>query len=181
MSKLTDSFKEVLVHNSHGFYGRGHVFIAYSSATTGRGSRSAYWSVVRPGYETDPNAYFRDYGTKTFPVWARGQGTTLKEVRAEKLEEAKRWAEEKYGSVAEWKKDPYGSWGELTYVKARTKALKAKVAALPFHVGDKVQINGEGEIRVIRLYNGDGNLMLDGDHGYEPPYYTPAQFTKVGG
>ena len=58
MSKLTDSFRKVRVINSWDFYGPGVPFISYTPADNGRGGRSAYVHVVRPGYSTDPKAHW---------------------------------------------------------------------------------------------------------------------------
>lgn len=179
MSKFTNELKDLSIHNESGFYETGRVYIVYSPSTTGRLSRSARWIVCRPGYKTDPDAHFMDNGNKVFSVWG-ASGMSLKELRAQKLKEAQQWVEEMYGPVTEWKKDPFGGWSDASYVKARTKALKAALKALPFRTGDQVRVEGQDEVRIVSGFNGDGNIMLEGDpRGINMIAYTVAQLTKA--
>lgn len=126
MSKATDVFRAAKVFNSHNFYGHGNVYITYTPNDYGRGGRSAYWAVCRPGFKTDAEAHWRDYGNKTFTLY-RHQGTHAQR-RAASLADAQAWAAERYG-ITEWAKDPYGSFGEAGFVKARIAELKNAVAA----------------------------------------------------
>lgn len=178
MSKFTNELQEALIHNSHEFFGKGNVYISYMPADNGRGGRSAYWYVARPGYETNPDSHWRDYGNKVFLVWGGGK-QTHKEAKASTLEEAQKWVEEKYG-IKEWARDPFGAYGEATFVKARTKALKAKIKNLPFRTGDSVLVNGEGDVRVIARINRADSIKLEGDPaGYNGITYNPSELTKV--
>jgi hypothetical protein len=117
VSKLTESYKALQIHNAWGFAGHGNPYITYHAADNGRGGRCAQWVVVRPGYQTDPNAHFLDHGCKTFGVWG-------KDVKTLKLQYAREWAGKKYG-ITEWDRTPFGSWMDAGFVKARLAELKA--------------------------------------------------------
>jgi hypothetical protein len=71
-------------------------YIWYRRVLPGRGYQPAAWQVIRPGFRTDPDGYWRDHGHKTFTVYSRDD-------RIAKGEEAKEWASKQYG-IAEWKK-----------------------------------------------------------------------------
>lgn len=179
MSKFTDELQDVNVVNAHNFYvTMGVVFISFMPGSTGRFYQSAKWCVFCQGHETDPDAHFMDHKTKTFSVSRYFEKGSLKEIRANKLAEAKAWAEKRYG-VKSWAKDPFGSWGEETYVKARTKALKAKIKAAPFRTGDTVRVCDEGELRTVACITVNG-VMLEGDpHGLRAVFYKDSELTKV--
>lgn len=131
MSKLTDSFHEVGVHNAWEFYGRGTPFIAYRPQEGVFGSR---WQVVRPGFKTDPSAHWSDHGYKTFTVFGQ-DGATHARKKELARGEAEEWASERYG-INEWKKDPFGSYGEASFIDARIRELKTAVKAQrPFVTG----------------------------------------------
>lgn len=115
MSKLVEQLRSVRIFNAHEFAGKGNVFISYSPAITGRGSRSAHYVVSRPGYVTDPNAHWQDYGHKTFTCW-RGVD------RPAAFEEAKTWAGARY-KITEWARTPFGSWMSASFVKQRLAEL----------------------------------------------------------
>ena len=123
MSKLTEQYKTLGIHNPHNFAGHGNVFIDYTPNARGRMSRVANWRVYRPGFKTDPDAHWMDNGNKRFSVWGRG---THSEVKAQKLQEAKDWASAKYG-IKEWAKTPFGSWMDAEFVKARIAELDALI------------------------------------------------------
>jgi hypothetical protein len=81
----------IQIYNSHGIAQKAgnKLFLAFTSAETGRASRSAKWSVYGMGFVTDPHAHWLDMGNKTFSVSCR----TVKEpVRLE----AVKWVKEKY-------------------------------------------------------------------------------------
>jgi hypothetical protein len=179
MSKLTNELREAQIINTGDFYAeKGQVYIGYTPAETGRASRSACWRVYRTGYKTDPEGAWYDYGNKTFLVWAK-YGEKHSEVKKRVLAEAQEWAEKRYG-ITEWKRDPFGSYGDAIYVKARLKALKAKIKALPFRVGDSVLINGEGEPRIVDNILREERIHLEGDPtGYRAIYYKPSELTKI--
>jgi hypothetical protein len=100
--------------------GGGYVYIDYNAATKGRGGRSAHIQVIATHGHTDVHAAWYDYGRKT---WTCSQLT-----RAERLDEAKAWATEKYG-ITDWIKDPFGGWQDARVVARVKELLKAKVAA----------------------------------------------------
>lgn len=67
------------------------------------GFQSQAWTVLRPGYHTDPDAGARRGFNKTFLVMGPGKTAAA--------DEAKAWASERYG-VTEWVKIPGlgGNW-----------------------------------------------------------------------
>src|SRR5690348_6296256 len=79
-------------------YGGDRIVIYYHKTETGRGSRSAHFSVHR--YEdgkkivTDLNAAWYDYGSKTFSLSFRGG--SFSERKKQALAEAIAWVKEKY-------------------------------------------------------------------------------------
>lgn len=140
MSKMTDRLQPLGIFNDYGFcYESGVVndiyrvnrpeppkidglpdvvpMISYSPAQTGRGYKSACWHVIRKHFATDPDAHWRDYGKKTFPVRGR-------EEKKPQLEAAMEWASAKYG-VREWAKTPFGAYAPAEFVKARLAQLLA--------------------------------------------------------
>ena len=78
------------------------VFIDYRPQDRGRASVTAAWVVVRIGYRTDPDGFWRDDGHKTFNLWHGSE-------RQQRLDEATAWASERYGITA-WERSPFGSW-----------------------------------------------------------------------
>jgi len=116
MSRLTDSFREAEVRNPHEFYNgdeaAGQVFIAYSSGDTWH---ARAWIVYHIGHDISGNDSLRS--GKEFLAGGN------KERRAAALGEAQDWAAQRYG-IKDWVRDPYGSYGEKTFVAARTKELK---------------------------------------------------------
>mgnify|MGYP001578085153 CR=1 FL=1 len=115
MSKLTDKFKLVGIYNSHNFYWEaGEPFITYSPAVSGRGGQSARWRVFKPGVSL--SEHWDDHGAKTFLKWGD---------KKKSFAEAQAWEGEKFG-VTEWMRDPFGSYGNRTFVEARTKELARK-------------------------------------------------------
>lgn len=121
MSKLTDHYAMRGVVNCWDFAGHGNVYFQFTALDPGRGGRSAHWTVVRPGFKTDPKAHFLDYGNKTF--YGR-------KAQVEVLESAKAWASASYG-IKEWARTPLGSWMEAGFVKRRMAELGKPVPAAP--------------------------------------------------
>jgi hypothetical protein len=126
MSKLTESFKQLRIFNEWDFAGHGNVYITFIPQDNGRGGHGSKYQVIRPGFKTDSNGPWYEYGHKTFtPSSHRKLGTNGK---AEALAEAKKWAGDRYG-ILEWDKTPYGSWMDAALVDARVKELKHRIAA----------------------------------------------------
>lgn len=134
MSKLSAKRqREILadrhnIHNPHGlcaavmewFPDRKVVYVDYRPQETGRAFLSAAWQVVRPGFKTDPNSYWRDYGHKTFDVWRPGKDKEPKRL------EAIAWASERYGfDPDEWVKTPFGSYMPASVLAPVLKELLA--------------------------------------------------------
>lgn len=119
MSKLTEQLRQVRVVNAWGFAAHGVPYIGYQASTSGRGSRSARWIVVRPGFQTDRDAHFLDHGNKVFSCGLAS--------REKQLEAAKEWAGARY-KITEWAKTPFGSWMDAGFVERRMKELKAQIA-----------------------------------------------------
>jgi len=115
-SKLLEQLDAANTQNPYLFAGRGNVYVVFVAATKGRGSRGAYFSVVRPGFMTDPNAHWMDNGCKTFSAAGR---------KAEALAEALAWAGERY-KITDWAKTPFGSWMSADVIKARLAELLPK-------------------------------------------------------
>jgi hypothetical protein len=93
------------------------VYLSYRPADNGRAAISAAWQVNSLSHRTDPDAHWRDYGTKTFTVPYRGD-------RNATLEQAQTWTEGRYG-ITEWAKMP-GLPGYL-FPKALVDAAKAAI------------------------------------------------------
>lgn len=117
MSKLTESFATVRVHNGRQ-YADSNVVISYLPAT----ERSARWMVSKGDERTDLEAGWSHGWRKTFIVSGRHQ-------KPGRLEQAKTWASERYG-ITEWAKTPYGDWMDAGFVAQRTAELKAAVKEL---------------------------------------------------
>lgn len=111
MSKLTESWRSLQIITAWDFAEQGEVFIEYQNGD---------WLVMRPGYQTFPEAPWYHYGNKAFKVLNRHD-------KQAQLDKAKAWAFTKYG-ITEWARTPYGSWMEAEFVKQRTAELKALVA-----------------------------------------------------
>lgn len=119
MSKATDSFATVGIHNGWQF-AKANVMISYLPASgSGGWWQPSKWQVCRGGEHTDPEAGWRDHWRKTFTVRGRHE-------KAGRFEAAKAWASERYG-IAEWAKTPYGDWMDAEFVTKRTAELKAAV------------------------------------------------------
>lgn len=115
MSKLTESLRAVGVFNPHDFYGNGNVYLAFRRVDSRRCVTSA-WGVHRPGFKTEPDGFWGNYGNKYFHGGFRGDA----------LVAAQKWAGERY-KIEEWARDPFGSYGDAAFVKARIAALKAEI------------------------------------------------------
>lgn len=118
MSKLTEAYRTIGIHNEYEFAGHGNVAIHYQpyDKISGVGS---WWMVYRPGYKTDPGGHWISGDNKTFTVWSRKEkGATLTQ--------AKEWASAKYG-IKEWAKTPFGGWMDAEYVKRRKAELAAQL------------------------------------------------------
>jgi hypothetical protein len=118
-----DKLREKGVYNPYELAGHGNVYIFYSPNEYGRGGRGARWVVDRPGFKVETNAFWRDNGRKTFPVFGAA-GTSHKEQKDNALKIAKEWAGAKYG-ITEWAKTPFGSWMDANVLKARLEEIGA--------------------------------------------------------
>lgn len=100
---VIEQLRKLGVYNSSNFCtaGSGKVSIAYIPQDTGRGGHGSMWRIHGNGFNTDPKAHWMDYGNKTL--------SCHRDNRAERLEEAKMWAAERYG-ITEWKRDVFGGW-----------------------------------------------------------------------
>jgi hypothetical protein len=102
--------------------GGATIYLSYRTAETGRASQSAAWQVIDVNGKSDPNAHWRDYGNATFSLWNRTENQ-------KRLDEAKKFATEKYG-IKEWEKGgPYGDWfpeGTLAMAAHATEAFDPK-------------------------------------------------------
>lgn len=116
MSKLADRLREHGIFNAWGFAGHGNPYICYTPTDYGRGGQTAHFSVVRPGFQTDTNAHWQDYGCKTINAYG-------KERKRQAFEEIKKWASKQYG-IKEWARTPFGSWMDAGFVKRRLAELK---------------------------------------------------------
>jgi hypothetical protein len=98
----------------------GNPYVAYSTPTTGLGSRSGRWTINRPGYKTDSKeGHWTDNYNKTFSCFGRED----KELRRI---EAIAWASQRYGiSNSDWEKDPFGAYHPKEVLE-RVKLLMTK-------------------------------------------------------
>src|SRR5579859_7779389 len=120
MSKLTDQLNALGMHNAWEFAGHGNVFISFTPTDSGRGGRSAHYSVIRPGYKTDPEkSHWRDNGNKTETVG-------FDKDKAQVLAELKAWAGQRY-KISEWARTPFGTWMDAKFVEKRMAELTAKL------------------------------------------------------
>lgn len=102
MSRASEALRDVGIFNpwlaseyARQRGGRG-IYIDRRPAETGRASQSAAWQVIRPGFMTNSEGHWRDYGHKTFDVFRRNQDDAA-------LEQAKAWAAEEFG-ISEWER-----------------------------------------------------------------------------
>ena len=121
MSKVTDSLSEVGIHNPHNYSARARdlggvgVYLSRRPAQRGRASLVAAWQVIRPGYKTDPDGYWRDAGHKTFNIW---DYSTPTQARQAARQAAIDWANQRYGTSA-WVPGPFRG----TLIPVEDKAL----------------------------------------------------------
>lgn len=108
MSKVTDHLREHHIYNEHTFAtavrnrGGVGVFISFLAATTGRASESAKFQVIDPGKRTDPDAFWRDNGHKTFMPYSHNGDKAQTRVAAVA------WAAEYTGTeVDQWVPGPF--------------------------------------------------------------------------
>jgi len=115
---MTEKFRPIGIINGWDFAGGdgGGVRIVYRPSTSGRAYLCAAWQVAKDGFKTDPDAHWRDYYAKTFDVHR-------KEEKAGQLEEAKRWAGERF-KITRWAKTPFGDWMDADFVAKRMKELR---------------------------------------------------------
>lgn len=113
MSKIREAFKAIHITNSWNICesGGGKVFLDYHTGGSGRGSMPSKWVVIGIRFQTDPKAHWTDNGCKAFSG----------RMRSPALDEAKKWASERFG-IAEWVRDPFGGWQDAK-VLARAKEL----------------------------------------------------------
>lgn len=93
--------------------GQSLVYVAYNPPNYGRGGRGASWQVMRPGFKTNPDEPWYNYGNKTFGIWRHRE-------KDERRLEALEWATKKYGrdglnilpieTISEWERSPWGDW-----------------------------------------------------------------------
>lgn len=99
------------------------VYIDYNPAQPGRAYRSASYSVVRPGFETDPGSHWADHGNKTFHVFGS-------DAKDRMFFSAKIWCLDRFGLDPErWVKvsGVPGAWFPMEVaneVKARIRAWR---------------------------------------------------------
>lgn len=137
MSKAADELREIQIFNGHdvvrlwvayrtaeGLPSLPGVFLYYRPQQPGRGYHPAAYQVMRPGYNTDPDAFWRDNKTKTFTLFARDE-------RSQALLAAQQWANERYPALRtesgeiEWATIP-GMPGDLFPVQT-AQWLKAEL------------------------------------------------------
>lgn len=119
MSKFTEQLSGIRVFNPYEFAG-DDAYLEYFPNDNSRGGRSARWCVYRKG---DAPESWRSSAVKEFVIWGAG---THAEVKAQKLEEAKAWASERYG-IKEWARTPFGTWMDAEFVKRRIAELKEQL------------------------------------------------------
>ena len=127
MSKFTEQLKKLNIYNSYSYAGKGNVFINYTGKGDYRSYQSPQFQIIRPGYQTDPDSPWYNNGNKTFLVFGK--------TKPETLEEAKKWASERY-EIKEWEKTPYGSWMDKTFVKNHNKELKKQLKEMEKNNGN---------------------------------------------
>lgn len=104
MATAIEKLRFLHIHNGHNAstvardHGGVGVYISYRPKKDGRAYQNAAWQVVRPGFKTDSDGFWRDHGHKTFNVFAPVEKEPQR-VAAEK------WASNRYG-VSEWVKIP---------------------------------------------------------------------------
>lgn len=101
------------------------LYITYR--TSDRWTSSA-WQVVRPGYQTDPDGHWKDYGHKTFIVNDRPGHD-----KQAALDEAVQWCEKRYGYNGEWDKVTGlpGAWFPrfvADYLKSEIRRVRKQAA-----------------------------------------------------
>lgn len=121
MSKLTEHYRTLGMHNEYGF-ADGKLFLSYTPEDNGRGGHGAHWQAVKGNEETDPTAPWYNYGKKTFTVFSYHKGDGHAAAKQRALDAIKQWASDKYG-VQEWARTPYGSWMDAGFVKKRMAEL----------------------------------------------------------
>lgn len=92
---------------------------AYHPGQNGLASYSPFWSVVRPGFQTDPRGGYPAYGSKSFGVYGREQKLSV-------MGEAIAWASNRYHINSEgWRRSPFGGWHPGPVMDAFDAAVKA--------------------------------------------------------
>jgi hypothetical protein len=122
MKRLTkDGWRALGVHNSRMLCQRGGkgLFVAYTGPDYGRGARSAYWQVIKPGDKTDAGGRWYNHGHKTFNVRGR------EEKEARRLE-AIAWASSVYNITGEWERDPWGGYHPEGALEAAQEAVQCQ-------------------------------------------------------
>lgn len=164
MSKLTDMLNAVGVRNPYVFHTgdtpAAQVYIDFNPATSGMAAMSAYWTVVRVGYKSDPNAGWPDYKHKRF-VLDTHTGSAA-ERKAAALALAQAWASKRYG-ITDWKRGPFGSYGSGAFIDARVAELQAQADAQGY-VPQGLKVYGwtghRSEARMDRNHHGQTDEVV---------------------
>jgi hypothetical protein len=99
------------------------VYVAYSGM---HGWGAPQWSVIRPGYQTDPDAHWQDRGNKTFIV-----RHPVRDNKVQAREQAIEWAHERYDYPPDiWVPSPFSSneWLPKIVLDAALDAVRAGAA-----------------------------------------------------
>lgn len=122
--KLTKKIlNEFGLHNGHNVCvaGGGKIYIWYRARGVYRSGITPGWMVSGINFKTDPVGHWLNNGNKKFSGFPK--------PRAEWLEDAKKWAGEKYG-ITEWERDPFGDWQDKRVMDAiRNKISERKAGA----------------------------------------------------
>lgn len=101
MSKANDRLRALKIFNGHKAVEKSGVEPGvYLSYVPNGQWNSSRWCVVRPGFNTDPDAHFMDDGNKVFPLHQHEHS------RVDALRAAQEWCEKRYGF------EP-GDWGTI--------------------------------------------------------------------
>jgi len=118
MNKLAEQLREIHVHNDwelvsrFGEAGRD-VYLSYTR-NDARSVLANRTHVVRPGFKTDPQAHWADYGCKAF-IGNKKESIPLAEA----------WASERYG-ITGWTTSPFGGRVPMEVMRSARAAVKAK-------------------------------------------------------
>lgn len=112
MSKLTEKLNAIGMHNSYEFFvDEPYIYISLRGGS--RDVIPSSYKVSKCGVSLSEAWY--DYGAKSFSFCNR-------ESKKEALEEAKKWAREKFG-ITEWARNPFGDYGDANFIQRRIEEL----------------------------------------------------------